>query len=400
MGVFKRTTKRNGKKREYWYIDYVINGKHKWESVGRVGVVSKSDAKRLFELRKSEILQGKLMSSKNMVIPSFSEFAIEYLEYAKGNKKSWDRDECALKSLVPFFGNHKLDEINPLQIEKYKLLRKKTVSQRTINIELSLLRRMFNLAISWEKCSSSPMTRVNFYKEEPSKERILTKEEESDLLKSSPDHIKPILLTALNTGMRYGEILNLTWNDIDFESGYIHVRKSKTGTDREIPVNDLLYNELKSIKSVKVIGKSIGTSVISEGKSQQCQTPKYVNPLVSKAVGFTSVGVQVPPRPYSQVFTYRNKPLKDIRTAFKSACKRADIKNLRFHDLRHTSATRMIETGASIVAVSRILGHADLKTTMRYAHPENSLKDAVENLLTFESNRTQNRTQQILKENE
>jgi len=295
MGVFKRTTKRNGKKREYWYIDYVINGKHKWESVGRVGIVSKSDAKRLFELRQSEILQGKLNSSKNMVIPSFSDFAKEYLEYAKGNKKSWDRDECALKSLVPFFGTHKLNEINPLLIEKYKLLRKKTVSQRTINIELSLLRRMFNLAISWEKCSSSPMNQVNFYKEEPSKERILSKEEEFNLVQCSPDHIKPILITALNTGMRYGEIINLSWNDIDCESSYIHITKSKTGTDRKIPINDLLNKTLNELKSGNLIGESIGTSVISEEISQQYQPHKHVNPLDSKAVGFTSVGVRVPP---------------------------------------------------------------------------------------------------------
>ncbi|MGH7808120.1 MAG: tyrosine-type recombinase/integrase, partial [Thermodesulfobacteriota bacterium] len=70
-----------------------------------------------------------------------------------------------------------------------------------------------------------------------------------------------------------------------------------------------------------------------------------------------------------------------LNRAYEGACKRANIQGLRFHDLRHTSATRMIENGASIVAVSKILGHADLKTTMRYSHPENSLKEAVE-LLT------------------
>lgn len=67
----------------------------------------------------------------------------------------------------------------------------------------------------------------------------------------------------------------------------------------------------------------------------------------------------------------------------------ANINGLRFHDLRHTAATRMVESGVSIVVVSRILGHADLKTTMRYAHTEDSLKDAVENLVDFNTNRTQ-----------
>ncbi len=74
-----------------------------------------------------------------------------------------------------------------------------------------------------------------------------------------------------------------------------------------------------------------------------------------------------------------------LKQAYTGACRRAKIKGLRFHDLRHTAATRMIESGASIVAVSRILGHADLKTTMRYAHPEDSLKEAVEALTTYQS---------------
>ena len=67
-----------------------------------------------------------------------------------------------------------------------------------------------------------------------------------------------------------------------------------------------------------------------------------------------------------------------LKQSYVRACKCAGINGLRFHDLRHTAATRMVEGGANIVAVSRILGHADLKTTMRYAHLEDSLKEAVE----------------------
>ena len=74
-----------------------------------------------------------------------------------------------------------------------------------------------------------------------------------------------------------------------------------------------------------------------------------------------------------------------LNRAFIDTLKRAKIEGLRFHDLRHTSATRMIETGASIVAVSKILGHSSLNVTMRYAHPDDSLKDAVEKLTVFSS---------------
>jgi len=77
--------------------------------------------------------------------------------------------------------------------------------------------------------------------------------------------------------------------------------------------------------------------------------------------------------------------MEGVRKSFMSACKKAGIECLRFHDLRHTAATRMIENGANIVAVSRLLGHSDIKMTMRYAHPEDSLKDAVESLTKSET---------------
>ncbi len=88
---------------------------------------------------------------------------------------------------------------------------------------------------------------------------------------------------------------------------------------------------------------------------------------------------------------FDGKPIKKLRTAFENACSRAKINGLRFHDLRHTAATRMIEHGANIVAVSRILGHSTLSMTMRYTHPEDSVREALENLA---QNRSQNRSQE------
>jgi site-specific recombinase XerD len=81
------------------------------------------------------------------------------------------------------------------------------------------------------------------------------------------------------------------------------------------------------------------------------------------------------------LFTYRNKPIRDIRTAFKNACSRADIKNLRFHDLRHTFASRLVLSGVDLATVSKLLGHSSITMTMRYTHPTpESLKNAVTSL--------------------
>jgi len=102
---------------------------------------------------------------------------------------------------------------------------------------------------------------------------------------------------------------------------------------------------------------------------------KLADTTASKAVGFTSVGVV---NSGFHVFLYRKKPLKDIRTAFKNSCKRAGIKNLRFHDLRHTFATRLVLAGVDLATVSKLLGHSSIQMTMRYAHPTpEALKSAV-----------------------
>ncbi|MFI5323240.1 MAG: tyrosine-type recombinase/integrase [Thermodesulfobacteriota bacterium] len=263
MSVFKRTIKTKQGNSLYWHIDYTINGKRKWESVGKVGQASKADARKLLALRKTEVLQGKFNLPDNRVAPSFSDFSKDYIEYAKENKRSWDRDACSLRCLVPFFGSYTLDETSPILIEKYKLGRKRSVSSRTVNMELSLLRRMFNLGTVWDKCQINPISKVKFYKEELKKVRVLTEEEEHRLLEASSEHLKPILITALNTGMRYGELIDLFWKDVNLEEGYIYVAKSKSGKSRQIPINEGLKSTLKELK----LGSSVSSSVSSDGIS-------------------------------------------------------------------------------------------------------------------------------------
>lgn len=140
--------------------------------------------------------------------------------------------------------------------------------------------------------------------------------------------------------MRKSEILSLKWSSVDLGSDIITLEHTNTKSKkfRRIPINStlrklLLEQRLKAAPSDYVFLSSKG-------------------------------------EPY--------KKEDSLRQPFLGALRRAGIEGLRFHDLRHTAATRMIESGASIVAVSKILGHADLKTTMRYAHPEDSLKEAVE----------------------
>ncbi len=345
MGVFKRTRKnKEGKNSQYYYIRYWVNGKEKKESIGKVGEVTKAVAQAILGERKKQIRLGQY-DMLGVDIPSLSEFSDEYIAYIRDVKqnRSWKGAVQYLNHLIPYFKDKKLSEISPKDIDNYKLFRLRDVQPSSLNRELACLSHLINYAKQQRKFfGDNPVSISKLMPENNLKERILTKEEEQRLLDASPTPLKNIIINALCTGMRKNEILTLTWDNIDFENNLITIEHTNTKSKktRRIPINSTLRQILIESKL-----KSAGNDYVF---------------LSSKGEHYK-----------------RHDSLKQI---FARACKLANIKGLRFHDLRHTSATRMIESGANIVAVSRILGHADLKTTMRYAHPEKSLKYAVEAL--------------------
>jgi integrase len=233
-------------------------------------------------------------------------------------------------------GGYKLTEISPILIEKYKLKRKQSVSTETVNKELSILRRIFNVAISWDKCKSNPVNKVKFFQQPPPKERILTLDEENSLLNESPKHLRAILITALHTGMRRGEILNLKWADIDHSNGYIHVRKSKSGNGRKIPINETLRETLLELQSQNFVSNSVSSNFLPAEKAKDYKEDTQVTNCLEGAVPVRACGFNSRLRHHEltdYVFMYKGKGLKKIRNAFLLACKRAGIKTLDFRML-------------------------------------------------------------------
>jgi integrase len=161
------------------------------------------------------------------------------MSYAKGNKRSWLRDEQMLRSLTAFFGKERqLREILPADIEGFKLYRRKEVSGSTVNRELALLKRMFNLATAWDDyLGSNPVKKVKFFQEINQGNRVLSAEEENKLLSFATPYIQDIVIFALHTGLRIGEILSLTWKGVDLEKNLLTVFAQKTQKNREIPIN-------------------------------------------------------------------------------------------------------------------------------------------------------------------
>ena len=305
--------------RKRWYIDTYIDGRRIIKVVGD----KKSEAIAAEEAIKTDQRRGEYKFKRESKI-LFEVLAKDYIEYAKANKKSWKRDVASLKNLNPFFKGIRISKITPRSIEEYKIMRVEQVKPSTTNRELSLLKYMFTLAIKWNMVDENPVKGVKLFQERRINWLILDREAANKLISCAASHLKPIIIIALNTAMRKSEVLSLQWHDIDFKMHFIFVRETKSGKGRKVPMNHIVAATLRLLKR--------------ESKFL------FYNPVTKESV-------------------------KDIKRAFKTACRKASITDFRFHDLRHTAATNMVNGGVDIVTVKEILGHSSIEMTMRYAHP-------------------------------
>ena len=308
------------KKGNQWYIDYYVEGRRRREKIGP----SKKLAETVLAKRKVEIAEGRFLDIWKQPKVRFEDFAAEYLEFSKNNKRSWTRDRVSIKNLRVAFGGKCLSDIAPLMVEHYKAKRKSEVAPASVNRELACLKHMFTKAIEWGMATESPAKKVKLLRENNTRLRYLTPEEAKRLIGAAGLHLKPILIVALNTGMRKGEILSLKWEDIHWKRGVILLTDTKNGQWREIPMNGILTETLKNMM-------------------KQSNSP-YVFP------------------------SWTGKPFTEVRKSFDSALRAAGIENFRFHDCRHTFASHLVMAGVDLTTVKELLGHKCIAMTMRYAH--------------------------------
>lgn len=333
-GVYIRKTK-SGLDR--WYIWFYNKGRKRLQKVVK-NATSRQEAVLAMHMEVAREFNQEYQVEKGKKPVLFKDFADVYLEnYAKPKKKSWRSDEKYLSAqLLRFFGDLMLSDVTPLHVSKFMVKRQKDgVRNSTINRELTVLKKMFSLAIEWEfDIQNNPVKKGNYFPEEEyRRERVLSYDEEKELFQAAAPHLQPILTCALATGMRLSEILGLKWAQVDLLSREITIQaeSSKSGKKRIIPINETLHILLKKLKS--------------KSQADSGQVFLYEDPKTGKP-----------------------RPVKTVRRAFVMACKRARITNFRFHDLRHTFGSRLIERGADPISVKEILGHADLKTSEIYLH--------------------------------
>jgi site-specific recombinase XerD len=288
-----------------------------------------TQALRALEKVRTKVLSGEFELESQSNNPTIEKFAEKYLANRRYRLRAWKRDALSVRTLLMHFSGKQLSAITPSDIENYiSKRRNEGVSNATINRELSCLKRMYTLAVKWGDAKKNPVTDVDFLEEPPGRTRFLTVEECQGLVECSQEHLRPIVLTALLTGMRLGELLNLKWAHVHIDhviDPYIEIEISKNNKKRFVPLNSEMVELLSALRA-------------------KARGPEHV---------FLSI---------------RGKPLQSVEKPFLRALKEANISDFRWHDLRHTFASHFVMNGGDLLALKEILGHSSLQMVQRYAH--------------------------------
>ncbi len=300
-----------------WWIDYRPFGRRGPRKREKIGT-SKQLAKTVLRKRKVEVAEGKFLDRRNIDKTPFKDFADQFLAVHSSTKKSEARDTYILGLFKARWGSTLLRDITPKMIQEWQSERAAQVKRGTVNREMECLKTCLAKAVEWGKLESSPARNVRKFKLNNQRMRWITQAEFERLHAECSRNLKPVVMLARHTGLRRGELLALTWQDVDYRTRTLYVRDSKNGEAREIPLNRAAEAALRGLP------RQIGTD---------------------------------------RVFA-----VDHVQKSFERACERAEIQDFTFHDLRHTFASHLVMSGVDLNTVRDLLGHKSLAMTLRYAH--------------------------------
>jgi site-specific recombinase XerD len=311
---------------EWWIIYWDAQNKRRREKAG-----SKSAAIMLHRKRKTEALQGKkLPETLRRPEVRFAELAKDALVYSKREKRTYQDDEWRMETLLGWFRDCQADSLTPQQIEA-KLaqgIEEKGWAASTVNHYRSLLSLAYRLGIRNRKVTTNPARDVPHRREDNSRVRFLTPKEEERLRKvmqkDCPEHVAELDL-ALNTGLRMGSMYELTWEMVDLDLQSVHIPRTKNEDPLHLPLNDAAIAALSIFRK-----RGDGTG-----------------PVIRNGEG---------------------NPLTGCYHWFIPAVREAHIPDFKWHDLRHTFASRLRQSGVPLETIAELLGHKSLSMTKRYAH--------------------------------
>lgn len=322
-----------------WYYRYAA-GPNKTMSHQRLGHSNK------FSLTEIRQMAGKVKAEidylgadpvaqekARLAVIDFDTFFNEhYLPYAKPRKRSWKRDVEIFRRISLRFGEKRLNEVTRQQLQTFHSdVLAEGLAPATANHHIKLAKRCFSLANQWEMISSNPASRIPMFPENNQVERYMNDVELARLLKvlktDSHRGVCNIALLLLATGARLNEVLSATWDQIDLANRVwrIPASNSKSKRMRPVPLNDSAMD------------------VINQLDTKDTYTHLFINKKTKL--------------PYVNI----SKIFVELREA-------AELPHLRIHDLRHQAASMLINSGASLYIVQKVLGHADPSTSQKYSH--------------------------------
>jgi integrase len=296
-----------------YHFDFWQNGKRYKGSTRQ----TKADRARQYEAKEREEARNELLAPKVRDVP-FKAFADEYLKLHVSQKRAQPFYRMRVDRFKERFGDKLLSEVGTREVARYQAERATQVSPASVNRDLAVLKSMFTKAAEWGNAASNPVKRVKFLREAGHRERFLTAEEAEDLLEKCSDWLRPLVTVAVHTGMRRGELLSLTWRDVDFRAGCIILdpERTKSGHGRKIPMNATVRSTLEALRA--------GAPV------QGLDAPVFRGP----DGGY---------------------PLMTLQRAFAEAVRKAGLLGFRFHDLRHSHASFLVQAGVPLNTVRDLL---------------------------------------------
>ncbi len=297
----------------------------------KCGTLKRELAKQQEAIIKTNLMKGIIQSQRQAKVPTFREWGKRYLdlEEIKALRSYANHVETVNRRLVPFFGDRLLTDVTEDDVRTYRADRTrkdgKPAAISTINWDHAVLKELLYKAMAKKFLATNPAADVPMPDPQNERDRILSDAEWTRLYAEANAHLKPVLLTAYRLGLRFGEIVNLTWDRVDWERGLITLRAmdTKTRKPRRVPMTADLLEAFRELYKVRYLGQD-------------------------------------------RVFLRNGQPISDIRTAFSNAKERAGITDFRFHDLRHCAATALRRAGVDNTTAMTIIGHRSEKMWRRY----------------------------------
>lgn len=322
----------------FYYFDVTVEGRRVRRSTRKR---DRNEALNVEARERAAIVSGAVRRAAGKI--TLDEALTRYYEeHAEKLPSAATIDGINARTLEHFGATATLDVIDDSAVSTWMASLRRRISDATANRYLANLRSVFNMARDqWGLALPRPPNwRRHMLAEPEPRQEYLTKSEAKRLVEAAAPHIKPVIMFALMTGLRYSNVVRLDWSQVDLEHGQITFR----------------------VKARRPGGKV------------------HVLPITS---AMRKLLLTLGPKASGPVFTRNGHPFRWIKRSYKAALKAAGLRDLRFHDLRHTAATWMVQDGVPLDVVQGVLGHASIQMTQRYAKRQVTAKlDAMEGSLS------------------